>query len=310
MPDHNHHRERSIPQIRLEQPLPPLPLLPLPISPNTPTIRIQVPDQLSYEPYHDEESDEEGASASEEIGGRQDGRGRRKQPYADNHLSPITPSQASSPTGGSHTPYRDHLSPKSPTSRTAFSFSISRPQSPSNASATTSQISPRTVNPTSAQEHQEEQCKPPEYEPMYDYLRSRPRPIHAFTSPNSNTFLSPTSGPQSPTDFMPYRDDVDHPFIITLSPLSPQHLPHAQNQDGEGEEGLPSYEELYLQHQCPHRQDELQQLVRQMDAEGNMAEEICKFVVGMIMLGLCVVGVGLAFNWGRGWDPPCGEGRC
>jgi len=32
-------------------------------------------------------------------------------------------------------------------------------------------------------------------------------------------------------------------------------------------------------------------------------------VVGMVMLGVCVVGVGLAFNWGRGWEG-CGDGRC
>lgn len=288
----NHQRDRSVPQIRLEQPLPPLPLLPPSGSPVTARIRIQIPDQLQYEPYHDEESDGEEHSASEEVERSQNKR-RVKKPYSDNHLSPISPSLA--PLSPTRESYRDHLSPISPT---RISISISHPQSPS------SQISPRSTSPAP-----EDQSNPPEYAPMYDYLRSLPRPIHAFTSPNSNTFLSPTSLPQSPTDFMPYRDSIEHPFIITLSPLSPR-----QPNNGEGEEGPPSYEELYLQHPCPHRQGELQELVRQMDAEGHWAEEICKFVIGMVMLSLCVVGVGLAFNWGKGWGPPgqryCNGQRC
>jgi len=155
---------------------------------------------------------------------------------------------------------------------------------------------------------EDEQSKPPEYEPMYDYLRSSRRPVHAFTSPNSNTFLSPTSRPDSPVDFgnvdfRPYHDAVDHPFVITLSPLSPHSHPRP------GEECPPSYEELYLQHPSQRRQDELHDLVRQMDMEGNRAEDICKFVVGMIALALVVVGFGFAFNWGKGWGPQCSSGR-
>lgn len=294
-------RERSVPQIRLEQPLPEVPL---PISPITPRIRIQIPDQLPYEPYRDEESEEE-SSGSGEVG-QANGkilRGVREQ-YSDNHLSPIVSSRdPRRQLVELHTTYREQLSPSSPVSRSGISISISRPQSPSivpsNASQVSVHVSPRTITPPVQQNNQ---TKPPEYEPMYDYLRSLPRPIHFFTSPNSNTFLSPTSRPESPVDYDPYHDE---PFIITLSPLSPSSRPNRQ------EVAPPSYEELYLQHSSPRRQDELHDLVRQMDSEGSWAEEICKFIVGMIMLALCVVGVGLAFNWGKGGGPQqCRGPRC
>jgi hypothetical protein len=304
----NHRRGESIPQIRLEQPLPPLPRLPLPVSPVTPSIRIQIPDQIPFERYHDEESDEDSVFE----GARRDG--LRKPQRNDNHLSPISPSRSPlSLSRESTTPYRDQLSPTSPISRSGISISISRPQSPSIASSNGSQISISVGPSQTASPIEDDQSKPPEYEPMYDYLRSSRRPIHAFTSPNSNTFLSPTSRPDSPVDFgnvdfRPYHDNADHPFVITLSPLSPRSRP-PQNP---GEPGPPAYEELYLQHPTQQRQDELYDLVRQMDIEGNRAEEICKFVIGMIMLALVVVGVGLAFNWGKGWGPQCPRGayRC
>lgn len=239
-----------------------------------------------------------------EVGrSRDEMRGERNRP--ENHLSPIARNRSSvSPSTETQTPYRDHLSPISPSSRSGISISISRPQSPSVVSSNTSQISvgvsPRTIVPPAPQD---ESSKPPEYEPMYDYLRSHPRPINPFTSPNSNTFLSPTSHPQSPVDYTPYSDE---PFVINLSPLSP----HTQSPNPHlGEAAPPSYEELYLQHPTPRRQDELLELVRQMDSEGNRAEDICKFVIGMVILALSVVGVGLALNWGKGWGPPQCHGR-
>lgn len=76
-----------------------------------------------------------------------------------------------------------------------------------------------------------------------------------------------------------------------------------------GEPAPPSYEELYLQHPCPRAQTELAQLVRDMDAEGGTAEEVCKFMVGMLMLAICVVGVGFSFNWGKGWGPDAYQGQ-
>jgi len=232
----------------------------------------------------------------------------RKLYQGDNRLSPVSPGRSPSSPGR---PYRDYLSPTSPISRSGISISISRPQSPSITSSNASQISisvssTRTTSPVS-----DEQSKPPDYTPMYDYLRSSRRPVHAFTSPNSNAFLSPTSRPESPVefgnvDFRSYHDNVDHPFVITLSPLSP----HSRPPQNPGDECLPSYEELYLQHPSPRRQDELYELVRQMDTAGDRAEEICKFVVGMVLLTLTVVGVGLAFNWGKGWGPPCQGRNC
>lgn len=35
------------------------------------------------------------------------------------------------------------------------------------------------------------------------------------------------------------------------------------------------------------------------DNPGNSREEILKWVVAMLIIGLTVAGVGLAFNWGR-----------
>lgn len=263
----DHKRTRSIPQIRLEQPLPALPLLPPSISPITPQISIEIPDPVPYEPYRDETGDD--GLPEEEMVGLRIGRLARR-PISHLTLSPLSPSP--------QTPYLD-----SPSQRSLF-----RDSPASNPSIS---VSPAE---TLAEQSKPE---PPEYEPMYDYLRSRPT-VHAFTSPNSNTFLSPTSAPQSPVDYTPYRDSAEHPFIITLSPLSPT--------SGREQQPPPSYEELYLQHPCPHRQGELAALVRQMDSEYSVSEEICKFMLGMCMLALCIVGVGLAFNWGRGWGPPGG----
>jgi hypothetical protein len=264
--NNQHPRQKPVPQIRLAQPLPPLPpVLPQSISPTSPRIRIAIPEQPLHERYRDS-SPEENELPEVRMEGLRDGRRRPTPSQRVTLLSPLTPLRS---------PFRDMPSPTTPVI----------------------EISPAAD--LESREEEEAPSKPPDYEPMYDYLRSRP--INPFTSPNSNTFLSPTSRPQSPVDYMPYSDDVDHPFIITLSPLSPLSRP--------GEQAPPSYEELYMQHPCPQRQEELAELVRMMDGEGGRAEEICKFVIGMVMLTLCVVGVGLAFNWGRGWGPPPNQGR-
>jgi hypothetical protein len=145
---------------------------------------------------------------------------------------------------------------------------------------------------------------PPDYEPMHDYLRAlalhrQERPLRYY-SPTSNTFLSPASRLQSPSLYMPYSDSPTSPdgqqrAIITLSPLSPtgdsnQHTPSDP----------PSYEELYLQHPCPIQQSRLLELVRQLEeTESSLAEEVCKFAIGLVFVVLIVLIVGIVFNWGR-----------
>ncbi|KAH8600628.1 hypothetical protein B0O99DRAFT_286133 [Bisporella sp. PMI_857] len=289
--EHRRERERDVPQIRLEQPLQQPPLLPLPVSPVVvvaPRIRIQIPDEVQWEAYHDDPSEDEGLEGEGMV--LQEGRRmqRRVHPQPNGLLSPITPRSAVRSPSRLRELYSDNpSSPSAGSSPGTPTISIS--QCPSlTSSANSSRRS--SAMPSEAAESP----KPPEYEPMYDYLRSRP-PIHIFASPNSNAFLSPTSRGQSPTAFTPYTDE-ERPFVITLSPLSP----HGQAQNP-GEPAPPSYEELFLQYSCPQRQGELQQMVRRMDNEGEWAEEICKFICGMVILALTIVGAGFAFNWGRGW---------
>ena len=284
-PHGNHDRRQSIPQIRLEQPLPALPPLPMPVSPVAPRVRIQIPEE--WEPYQDEPPEgEEGM-----IGIREGGRRiqRRVIPQPNGLLSPITPrSSVRSPSrmraAQESQPYRDDprdmsLSPNTPTIGISQCPSLASSNSSRRSSASTQLVSPAESEPN----------KPPEYEPMYDYLRSRPPPINFRTSPNSNTFLSPTSHPQSPVDFFTYTDE-ERPFIITLSPLSP----HTR-----GEPLPPSYEELFLQYRCPQQRGELQDMVQTMNNRGEWAEDLCKFLIGMLILAVTVVGVGTAFSWGK-----------
>ena len=58
----------------------------------------------------------------------------------------------------------------------------------------------------------------------------------------------------------------------------------------------PSYEELYIEDQ---NQRELQSLVREFDVDASPAEEICKFIVAMLLIALTVACVGMAFHWGK-----------
>ena len=214
---------------------------------------------------------------------------RRVHPQPNGLLSPITPkSSVRTPSrmqASESQPYRDDprdmsLSPNTPTIGISQCPSLASSNSSRRSSASTQIVSPAEA----------ESSKPPEYEPMYDYLRSRPPPTNFRTSPNSNTFLSPASHPQSPVDFVAYTDE-ERPFIITLSPLSP----HTR-----GEPLPPSYEELFLQYRCPQQRGELQDMVQTMNSRGEWVEDMCKVLIGMLILAITVVGAGTAFNWGRG----------
>ena len=159
-------------------------------------------------------------------------------------------------------------------------------------------------------EGQRSELPPPEYEPRHDYLLAlalhRQERSSRYYSPTSNTFLSPSSHPQTPVLYTPciaYRDALTSPtgeraFFVTLSPLSPS---------GAESEPLnpPSYEELYLQHPCPDQQSRLMELVRQMDGtEMDVAEEVFKFVMGLIFVLTSVIVIGVIFNWGRSIPAP------
>ena len=78
----------------------------------------------------------------------------------------------------------------------------------------------------------------------------------------------------------PYRDE---PFVVTIDHDLSQPPP-------------PSYEELYVEDQ---NQRQLQSLVQEFDVDGNPAEEICKFIVAMLLIALTVAMVGTAFHWGK-----------
>ena len=121
---------------------------------------------------------------------------------------------------------------------------------------------------------------PPSYEPMYDYLRSQQRPIHLLPpSPNSIPLL-PTSELESEQER--YRDE---PFVIQIDPDHDIFQPPP-----------PSYEELYIEDQNDR---ELESLVREFDVNTTPAEEICKFIVAMMLIALTVALVGTAFHWGQ-----------
>jgi len=58
----------------------------------------------------------------------------------------------------------------------------------------------------------------------------------------------------------------------------------------------PSYEELYME---DRDRRELQSVVREFDIDAVPAEEICKFIVAMLLIALTVAAVGTAFHWGK-----------
>lgn len=59
----------------------------------------------------------------------------------------------------------------------------------------------------------------------------------------------------------------------------------------------PSYNDLYREHEI-----EMQNLHRTLEDEGDpieRTEDICKWIVAMLLVTLSVASVGTAFNWGQ-----------
>lgn len=126
--------------------------------------------------------------------------------------------------------------------------------------------------------------QPPRYEPMYDYLRSRAasqsqsQSINLHLPPNVSVNLNLPN----PTE-EPYRDE---PFVITIV-----------DEVAEGELPPPSYNELYRQNDI-----EMETLMREFEIDGTPAEqteEICKWVVAMLLVALTVACVGTV-SWRHG----------
>ncbi|TVY40667.1 hypothetical protein LOCC1_G004983 [Lachnellula occidentalis] len=122
--------------------------------------------------------------------------------------------------------------------------------------------------------------EPPEYQPMHDYLRAHQlrHPPHPAPCSASDSLQVPIA----PPPFEPYRDEPDEPFVVDIDTSQPPP---------------PSYNDLYREHEL-----EMQNLERALDAEGDpneRTEDICKWVVAMLLITLTVASVGTAFNWGR-----------
>lgn len=198
----NHDRTSSVPQIRLSQPLPPLPL-----PPNN--LRLQIP----YRDHPDPAEEPAGAEQDEEVhsGGPEDEMG--------------------------------------------------------------------TFPP-----------EPPEYQPMYDYLRSK-QALDPHASTSSTGFGDLRIMTDTPVE--PYRDDPEEPFVVDIDGSEPPP---------------PSYTDFCREHAI-----ELQSLEQTLDEEEvdpvERTEDICKWIVAMLLITLTVASVGTAFNWGR---PYCRYGgpRC
>ncbi|KAI9051777.1 hypothetical protein LZ554_004044 [Drepanopeziza brunnea f. sp. 'monogermtubi'] len=139
---------------------------------------------------------------------------------------------------------------------------------------------------------------PPKYEPMFDYLRSRPQPPFppSPSFPRQSPHQQPhrqCPGPISASAVsIPYRDNPDGPFVVDITTDT--------DADADGDAGQPpppSYEDLYWQYEADARR-----LMRQFDMDTSPAEqteELVKWVVAMLLICLTVAAVGTAFNWGR-----------
>jgi len=131
--------------------------------------------------------------------------------------------------------------------------------------------------------------EPPEYQPMYDYLRAHQ--LRHPPLPEPYSVSDSLQVPIAPPPFEPYRDEPDEPFVVEIDTSQPPP---------------PSYNDLYREHEI-----EMQILERTLDAEGDpveSTEDICKWVVAMLLITLTVASVGTAFNWGR---PHCNASmRC
>ncbi|KAM3084094.1 hypothetical protein ACMFMG_001799 [Clarireedia jacksonii] len=118
--------------------------------------------------------------------------------------------------------------------------------------------------------------QPPQYEPMHDYLAARVRRLAQMRPPgyeSSTDQSSPEDIPLVPQE--PYRDE---PFVITIDADQPP----------------PSYETLYIQ-----TQTELERLEQELNWDANHAEDICKWLVSMLLITLTIIAAGFAFNWGK-----------
>jgi hypothetical protein len=131
--------------------------------------------------------------------------------------------------------------------------------------------------------------EPPEYQPMYDYLRSHQ--LRNSQAPEDCPGPGNLQIITDPPPFEPYRDEPDEPFVVDIDASHPPP---------------PSYNDLYREHEI-----EMQSLERTLEAEGDpveRTEDICKWVVAMLLITLTIASVGTAFNWGR---PRCNSAmRC
>ncbi|KAJ5041521.1 uncharacterized protein L3040_005106 [Drepanopeziza brunnea f. sp. 'multigermtubi'] len=178
----------------------------------------------------------------------------------------------------------------------AYAIKRSTRNSPSSSSSSPSSLgsTPTSFSPPDLLSDHD----PPKYEPMFDYLRSRPQP--PFPPSPSFPRQSPPHRPHRPCPgpvptsavAIPYRDNPDGPFVVTI----------ATDTDGDvdadaGQPPPPSYEDLYWQQEADARS-----LMRQFDMDSSPAEqteELVKWVVAMLLICLTVAAVGTAFNWGR-----------
>ena len=126
-------------------------------------------------------------------------------------------------------------------------------------------------------ENLQTQRSPPGYEPMYDYLRSQQQSNPRNALPNCQNDTARTSIQ------VPYRDE---PFIITIT-----------DTDGETVSPPPSYNDIFTPNEI-----EMRNLLQHYELDGTPAEEteeICKWLVAMLLIALTIVGMGTAFNWGQ-----------
>lgn len=138
------------------------------------------------------------------------------------------------------------------------------------------------------------ECKPPDYEPMYDYLRSHHRlDIVLPTSYLTTTTLS-SSHPSITLPNEPYQDE---PFIITVDPDA---SPYADAEDGPRSQPPPPSYDASEQERQQYRAmgGGMMLTAASVDVEGNHAEDVCKFLAAMVLIALTVGVVGTAFSWG------------
>ncbi len=128
--------------------------------------------------------------------------------------------------------------------------------------------------------------QPPQYMPMYDYLRSHQQQQQRQPSRLPPGYECPI--PTSTDPSIPQEAYRDEPFVVSIIEHDATQAPP------------PSYNELYQENER-----EMQRLMRQFETEATPAEqteELVKWVVAMLLICLTIAAVGTAFNWGR---PSC-----